>query len=228
MTFNVLWSNEDYGRIAGAIQAADPDIVAFQELRPQHLPAIQARLNGAFPYQATHPLDQFHTIGLLSRFPIESVTPLTDPPFERALLVRLRAGAHPLAVIVAHLTPTNMFDRGLAQLPTVVSERYTRRAAQARALVVAAQAAGQPTLVLCDCNLTDTSEAYATLRAGLGDSFREAGWGLGLTMLLPQTSIPAQRYDYIWHSTELVARSAQVGADGGSDHLPVVAPLTWR
>src|SRR5688572_7670691 len=76
MTFNVLWSNDDYGRIAGVLQAAGPDIVALQELRPQHLPAIQARLDAPFPYQATHPVDQFHTIGLLSRFPIDSVTPL--------------------------------------------------------------------------------------------------------------------------------------------------------
>lgn len=83
-------------------------------------------------------------------------------------------------------------------------------------------------LVLCDCNLTDTSEAYATLRAGLHDSFAEAGWGLGLTMLLSQPHIPAQRYDYIWHTDELVALSAQVGADGGSDHLLLLAQFTWR
>jgi endonuclease/exonuclease/phosphatase (EEP) superfamily protein YafD len=228
MSFNVLWSNDEYGRIADAIQAAAPDLVALQELRPQHLPAIQDWLATPFPYQAIHPVDQFHTIGLLSRFPIEAVTPLDDPPFERALRVRLRAGARPLTVIVAHLTPTNMLDRGLAQLPAVVAERYARREAQATALVSAAQENGQPTLVLCDCNLTDTSAAYATLRAGLGDSFAEAGWGLGLTMLLPQISLPAQRYDYIWHSADLVAIAAHVGVDGGSDHLPVVARFTWR
>ena len=40
------------------------------------------------PESGSHPVEQFHTIGLLSRLPIESATPLPDPPFERALLLR--------------------------------------------------------------------------------------------------------------------------------------------
>jgi vancomycin resistance protein VanJ len=97
--------------------------------------------------------------------------------------VRLRVEGQPLSVIVAHLTPTNMLDRGLAELPTVVAERYARRGQQAATLLAAARAAGQPTLALCDCNFTETSQAYATMRASLADSDAEAAWGLGLTML---------------------------------------------
>jgi endonuclease/exonuclease/phosphatase (EEP) superfamily protein YafD len=57
MTFNVLWSNRDYARIAGAIRAADPDLVALQELRPGHLPALDAELGAAYPHRAVHPID---------------------------------------------------------------------------------------------------------------------------------------------------------------------------
>jgi vancomycin resistance protein VanJ len=33
------------------------------------------------------------------------------------------------------------------------------------------------------------------------------------------------RVDYIWHTPDLVALEAWVGADAGSDHLPVLARL---
>lgn len=228
MSFNVLWSNQDYGRIAEAITVAGADIVALQELRPEHLPALQAALGEVYPYHVMLPTELYHTIGLLSRFPIEGVTSLADPPFERAMLARVRVEGRPLAVIVAHLTPTNMLDHGLARLPATVSERYTRRQQQGEALLRVVGERGEPAVVLCDCNLTDTSEAYALLRTGLVDSFAEAGWGFGHTMLLPALRLPAQRLDYIWHTPDLLPLEARVGLDGSSDHLPVVARLAWR
>lgn len=226
MSFNVLWSNQDYDRIAGAIAAVDPDVVALQELRPEHLPALRARLGAEYPYASAHPVEQFHTVGLLSRFPIEEVTVLADPPFERALLVRLAAAGRPLALVVAHLTPTQALSGGLARLPATVAERYARREQQAAALLAAVGEA-RPAVVLCDCNFTDTSEAYAIASAGLVDSFAEAGWGFGHTMLAPWVGLPAERLDYIWHTPELTALEAWVGPDGGSDHLPVAARLAW-
>jgi hypothetical protein len=38
----------------------------------------------------------------------------------------------------------------------------------------------------------------------------------------------AQRLDYIWHSSKLVALDAMVGPAGGSDHLPVLARLALQ
>jgi len=38
---------------------------------------------------------------------------------------------------------------------------------------------------------------------------------------------PTQRIDYIWHSAGLAAGTAEVGQAGGSDHLPVVARLSF-
>jgi endonuclease/exonuclease/phosphatase (EEP) superfamily protein YafD len=226
MSFNVLWSNQDYPRIAQAIRAADPDIVALQELRPGHRQAIDAELGGDYPYRAVHPVDP--SVGLLSRFPIEAATPLADPPFPRALLVRVRVSDRPLTVVAAHLTPTNMLDHGLARVPGTVAERYASRTDQVEALLVAVGAAEQPVIILCDCNLTDTSEAHARLRTGLTDSFAAAGWGLRRTMLAPGLSLPFERLDYIWYTAELRAVEAVVGQAGGSDHLPVVARLAWR
>lgn len=228
MSFNVLWTNNDYPRIAGAIRTAEADIVALQELRPGHLPALAAALGDRLPYQTVHPFDQFHTVGLLSRFPIESVTVLPNPPLTRALLVRMRVNDRPLVVIAAHLTPSLIFDQGLAQVPDRVAAHYGSRRAEVEALLATVRAVDQPTVILCDCNFTDTSEVYARMRSELTDSVAAAGWGLRRTMLAPVVAWPVQRLDYVWYTEALVAIDAVVGPAGGSDHLPIVTRLAWR
>ena len=62
---------------------------------------------------------------------------------------------------------------------------------------------------------------------GFSDSFDEAGWGLGHTMRAPLVRVPALRLDYVWHTPELRPIEARVGAEAGSDHLPVVTHLAW-
>jgi endonuclease/exonuclease/phosphatase (EEP) superfamily protein YafD len=83
-------------------------------------------------------------------------------------------------------------------------------------------------LLLCDCNLTDTSQAYAQLATFLSDSFREVGWGFGHSSFGQRAPYLAQRIDYVWHSEGLVALEAFIGPDGGSDHRPVIARLALR
>ncbi len=39
---------------------------------------------------------------------------------------------------------------------------------------------------------------------------------------------PVIRIDYIWYTRDFIARSAGLGRDAGSDHLPVVAGIDWR
>ena len=69
-----------------------------------------------------------------------------------------------------------------------------------------------------------------TVFQGLIDSFREAGFGLGLTYPLRFGSSelpPFLRIDYVWHTRELRAVDAHVMPDTGSDHLPVWVELNW-
>ncbi len=236
MSFNVLWSNDDYDRIAEVIAAADPDIVGFQELQSEHLTEINARLDVAYPYQASLASEGYHTIGLLSRFPIESMTTLDNAIFERALSVRLRVDERPLTVIVAHLIPTSIGDilhtvfdhRDISELSMMVTERFARREQHAKRLLAVVREAEEPALLLCDCNANNTSEVYAVFRSDLQDSFVEAGWGLGNTRIGPLLRTPLTRVDYVWHTSDLQAVRAWVGPDAGSDHRPVIAELAWR
>ena len=50
MTFNVLTTNKDAAAIVGAIRAANPDVVGFQELTRARKAAISAALAADYPY----------------------------------------------------------------------------------------------------------------------------------------------------------------------------------
>ncbi len=244
MSFNVLWSNQDYDAIARSIRAENPDIIGFQELRPEHLPEIQARLGNTYPYSAIHPQPDYHTVGSLSRFPIESLETFSNPPIERGLKLGLRLNNAPavsssltapveasLNLWVMHLAPNNLSDFGARGWMKRVGDRFTQRLAQVAQIETAIASSPSPnlapTVMLCDCNMTSTSQTYAQLSRIFQDSFWETGWGLGHTYVGSGT-LPLQRIDYVWHSEGIQTIEAHVASGGASDHLPVVATLRIR
>jgi endonuclease/exonuclease/phosphatase (EEP) superfamily protein YafD len=96
-------------------------------------------------------------------------------------------------------------------------------------------------VVLGDFNMTPRHPAHARLRAaGLVDAFAVAGTGSGWTLptrigrsarfdhrLQGLRLRPVARVDYIWCTPLLRPEAAWLGPDAGSDHLPVVARLTF-
>ena len=225
MTFNVLYSNQEYGGLARSIQAASPDLVGLQELTPPSAEALAGMLEADYPYSTLRPLESGRSVGLLSRYPLESVTWFKLPPLDNALHATIRLEGQRIHVFVVHLSPNNFFNYPRAEFIPLVIERYGRRAAEVTRLQEEVGPLNEPVVLLCDCNMSDTSEAYTRLQAFLRDSFREAGWGLGHTLIPPGAPFPVQRIDYVWHSAEFNAIEAKVGQEDGSDHLPVVAQL---
>ena len=82
-----------------------------------------------------------------------------------------------------------------------------------------------PLIVAGDFNMPDATVDYSRMTAHLTDSFRESGYGLGLTF--PTWSpAPLIRLDYVFHSADLRSLGAQVGtARGSSDHYPLSVEL---
>lgn len=225
MSFNVLHTNKAYGAIVKSIQAASPDIVGLQELTQTSSKAIANVLETEYPYHTLSSLEPGRSAGLLSRFPIETADWFPLPPLDIALHTTINVEGKRVHVFIVHLSPNNFFDYPLTQFIPLVIERYERRAAEVTRLQEEVADLNEPTLLMCDCNLTDTSEAYARFDAFLDDSFREVGWGFGHTLYPSAVPIPLQRVDYVWHSDHFVAVEGFVGQEGGSDHLPVVARL---
>ncbi|MBD1843630.1 endonuclease/exonuclease/phosphatase family protein [Cyanobacteria bacterium FACHB-63] len=225
MTFNILWSNQDYGKIAQMIRQTKPDLIGVQELQPNQLSNLLKAIAPDYPHYIIHPVDRFHTVALFSRLPIETAKPLPEPPIERGIQAIVRVEDQRINVLVTHLAPNNMPLLPIDQFIAETRDRYSRRAAETTYLKELVQQRSLPTVMLCDCNLTDTSEAYQQLRKQLKDSFQERGQGLGHTIFISGVPFPIQRIDYVWHSDEIETIESFVASDGGSDHLPVVATL---
>jgi vancomycin resistance protein VanJ len=224
MSFNILHSNRAYKAIAGTIQAASPDLVALQELTPTSAQEIINALEAEYPYHTLEAKNDL-SVGLLSRFPIKTVDQFPLPPLDLALHAIVNINGEHVHIFVVHLSPNNFLQYPRSQFVSLVIERYGRRATEVARLETEISDLNEPVLLMCDCNLTDTSEAYTHLDTFLIDSFREAGWGLGHTFYPPTAPFPLQRIDYVWHSDDFVAIEAFVGEDGNSDHLPIVAKL---
>jgi vancomycin resistance protein VanJ len=222
MTYNVLNSNRDFAAIAGAVTAAAPDLVGFEELTSAHWEALGPLLAADYPYQALDLGDGISDVGFVSRYPIESAEAFALPPRDLALRAVVNVNGRHVHMYVIHL-PADNFT--LSEAPAVAPGRFADRANNTAQLRAEIEAISEPVLLLCDCNLTSNSYAYRNLRAVLGDSFAEAGSGFGHTLQPLYLLLPINRIDYIWHSAAFYAQVAQVGVLGGSDHHALWADL---
>lgn len=225
MTFNLLARNRDIAAITAAIRANAPDLVGVQELTVETEAKLAQALGSSYPYHVRLPANHRAGVGLFSRYPLEEVLVYPLPPRHLSLRARVQIEGQPLHIYVVHLSPNNMLDYPLREFPSLSAARYAARAAETLQLQQVLATPTVPTILLCDCNLTETSEDYVRLEQVATDSFREASWGLGHTLRVGQVPFPVQRIDYIWHTAGVVAVDAWVGPDGGSDHLPVSAQL---
>jgi endonuclease/exonuclease/phosphatase (EEP) superfamily protein YafD len=238
MTWNIYVRNLDIDGILTTVRAQQPDVVALQELGNYQADSLDRSLQRDYPYRVLAPGGS-GGLGVWSRYPLMQVAPpegrTSGCSCQRLMLdingqrVRL-VNAHPMV-------PEYRwgFRYVLKGARPIRYPRYfsTQRQEPALAeLVAEASAGGQPLIMVGDFNTGDRQPNYWRLRQYLGDSFREAGWGFGLTYpnagkgygrgLLP----PMIRIDYIFHSPGIVARSAHTVAGAGSDHRGVVADLS--
>ena len=247
LTFNLLYGNKDLDAALAVLLDSKADILALQEIRP----AIHAHLRKTL--HAHYPYDAFSEPGGLvvySRFPIveEELLPFEPWPAQRLTLqvwsedgTNGSSGWVTLQLINAHLAPVGIFPlvQRLDIEPVLREARLRNEQVTAILETVAVNGNGKPhdasstvpTIVACDCNMTELNSTYTAMTGRLRDAYRERSWGLGHTFIVPRgfnipssVNIRAQRLDYLFHSDELVAEMAGVIREpAGSDHLPVLA-----
>ena len=228
MSYNVLFSNHAPEALAHSVISASPDVIGFQELTLQIKDSLKFSLSETYPYNT---FDMFgpQGVGLLSKYPILSANQLSFPPDDhRALHAVIDWHDQPVHVFVVHFSANNFFDNPLSQLPELARERYGQRADQITQLENELSLIDEPILLMCDCNFTDTSEAYSRLKQILSDSYRSTGWGFGHTLHPSNIPIRVQRIDYIWYSDSLIPVNSYVGLAGGSDHHPVISTFRYN
>ncbi|MFJ9674152.1 endonuclease/exonuclease/phosphatase family protein [Streptomyces sp. NPDC101221] len=210
---NVSDENPDPAGTARALARAEPDLVALEELVPPALEVYAQTLAPDYPYRVVR-----GTVGLWSKYPLSGSRPLDIKPrgIEEEWERGLRAVAHTprgdVAVHVAHLPSVRMGAGGLAS---------SRRDESAGLLGDALAAEELSRVVLLgDLNGTVDDRALDPLTARLNVAER------GLALSFP-AGFPLVRID------QVMARAGTVGAvralpATGSDHLPVLARISWH
>ncbi len=231
LSYNVGNGLAPADRLVHYLYYAEADIIGLQELSDDQASAIDDQLYDAFPYRVLHP-GGFAGKGLLSKFPIRSSESHPFADGRPDLSARLEIAGRDALIVVAHPRPPKVRMTGTTFDPVT-----TRQIQE----VVRIATAGLPSMVLGDFNMTDKQPEHRMLTAaGLIDAFHEVGRSAASfpkrvgqphrfgprtqNITLP----PVIRIDYIWYTRDFIARSAGIGRDAGSDHLPVVAGIDWR
>ena len=231
MTYNVGNGLAEAARLAAVLRQTAADVVGLQELAASQAERLTSDLVDVYPYQDLVPTG-FSGKGLLSRHPILDQQQLPFYPDRPDLRVVIDVAGRSLSVVVAHPPPPRVTPSRISFDPAAVS--------QLDALSEVALD-HPPGVLLGDLNMTPRHPLYARfVAAGLVDAFAVAGSGRGWTLprrlghasrfkhrLHGLPLRPVARVDYIWYTQGLCAEAAWLGADGGSDHLPVLARLTF-
>ena len=212
---NILFTNTDMGGIAAEIRAADPDVVALQEVSPFNLSGLEAEgLLADYPHRWVDARPDTLGTAILSRLPLEDAGQWRAGrlPMARATVV---LGPHRLRLYDVHARapfgpggPAE-WERQLAALRQVAEQ-------ETEALVLAG-----------DFNATTGHRSFRRLlAAGLRDAHLERGRRFVATWPLDMRPLPPLvQLDRVLVSDHLAVLDVREGTGRGSDHRPVVVDL---
>ncbi|MFJ9933726.1 endonuclease/exonuclease/phosphatase family protein [Streptomyces virginiae] len=210
---NVSDENPDPAGTAAALAGAAPDLIALEELTAPALPVYTQVLASRYPHHAVE-----GTVGLWSKYPLTGVRRLDIKPagIGEGWSRGLRAGATTprgeIAVYVAHLPSVRIRPSGFASQLRDESARLLGAA-------VAAEPVDRVVL-LGDLNGTVDDRGLAPVTSRMEAPRR------GFALSWP-ASFPVSRIDQVLVRSAAVADVRTLPATG-SDHLPVVARVTWH
>jgi len=229
MSYNVWGGNNKYDRIVEAIAEMEADVVGLQEVTDRIAGEIQGDLADRYPFRA---IDGGQAV--FSRYPMvrrEVLIIGDDRAPITVQLIHLDVEGTLIGILNVHTHSPQLMTSRLMGLrigyPSGFANR--RRDLEVRELMRSIEKMEGPLVVLGDFNLTDLQVVYGEMTPVLSDAHKEAGFGLGLTRTPLRGLGPALwRIDFVFYSSDLMARGTDFGAFGGSDHRPVVAELAFR
>jgi endonuclease/exonuclease/phosphatase (EEP) superfamily protein YafD len=210
-TANLRYRNREHARFVEWLRAHPADLVVVQEVTAEWAETLASQAEYPHRYLLTRP--DPYGIGVLSRWPLESVTP-----------VDLAGDGLPSLTGIAVVDGRPVRFLGLHThwpvLPSLARAR-DRSLERTTALV---RGESLPVVVLGDLNLTPYAPAFAHLleQSGLRDALAGPRWQpTWMAAFWPL----ALRIDHVLVGPGLCVAHAEVGSSIGSDHRPVVAQL---
>ncbi|KOU89372.1 endonuclease [Streptomyces sp. XY66] len=195
---NVSDENPDPAGTAAALAGAAPDLIALEELTASALPAYEQALAPRYPHHAVE-----GTVGLWSKYPLTGVRRPDIKPagigegWSRGLRAGVTTPRGEIAVYVAQLRDESARLLGAA----IAAEPVDR------------------VVLLGDLNATVDDRGLAPVTSRMQAPRR----GFALSWPAP---FPVSRIDQVLARSATVAGIRTLPATG-SDHLPVVARVTW-
>lgn len=220
LTWNLEASNHNLAGITEVLKTTRADIVALQELTPEHAAAIQSdpAVQQRYPYQMLNPHSGVSGTGLLSRLPILKMHPRPDAAPRWAQLDL--GGGRTVTVFNSH-PPRAGMDLPFGYDPS----RRDAQIATIRMRAAPMLERGESILLLGDFNITEREPAYHELTSGLQDAHALVGFGTGNSWRPPsikQVPLGLLRIDYLISSMDVTPLriSTDCTARGG-DHCIV-------
>jgi len=221
MTHNIFGLNTDMKRMAAAIFAEDPDIVALQEYFPGQTP-LDALIRSRYPYAVRCEGGKRANIGLYSKIPFDKEMSAADCPQS--------AGDQRTAHIVASFTLAN--GTHFSVLTTHFDWPFPvgRQQSELKAIEDVINGISGPLIVVGDFNSTPWSYAMKGFEAATA-LHRETRAQPTYPMMVTVPSrisrdgllhtLPFLPLDQVFERG-IAVHELHIGAPTGSDHLPVV------
>jgi endonuclease/exonuclease/phosphatase (EEP) superfamily protein YafD len=241
VTSNTLWDNAKREDMLQWLRDTDADIIFLQEISYDSAAQLET-LKDSYPYQPVSvESDEWGGNSILSRIPILSFDyiDLGVPNSMQPQCITAELNGITFAAYNIHLEWPMSSERPLKatisrfspSLGFAVGYDDSIRNLQIERLATRLQSEPYPYFMAGDFNTSDQTPSYNKLASAGIDSFREVGSGFGATwpvaavQHLPDFVPPLIRIDYVFHSDEFRALSAEPGKPMGSDHLPLFVTL---
>ena len=229
LTYNVGGGEVAPGRFTPWLDALAPDVAVFQECHDVVEPAMAALAKAGWKVEVQH------GSCLVSRHPIRKVE-VRDPKEiwkmgGSGVIVRYEVVTprRVVTVINLHLETvreglTAVMRRGWGGAAEMEANLDQRDIESALARGFANQTSG-PLIVAGDFNMPVESAIYRKHWGEVTNAFSCAGWGFGATKATRWHGI---RIDHVLLGPGWSCAGAQIGADLGLDHRPLVVDLSWQ
>lgn len=213
MLINLNAANTNTERALHSITNANPDLIILEEVTPDWAFAL-SKLAEQFPHHLVEPREDPFGIMLLSKYPLSD-----------AAIVEIGFAGLPSITANVLFPQGNVSVVATHPLPPIGAVYSEQRNAQLAALPAVVKEQSNPVLLIGDLNTTQWSPYFKQLvqESGLKDSMKGFGfqptWPAGNGL----SRIPL---DHVLHSPVIRIINRAIGADIGSDHLPVIIDFT--
>ena len=135
MAFNILVTNRDVEAIAGAVEIAQPDLIAFSELGTKMNAALAQRLGATYPYRTLNRLPgaDFGS-GIYSRWPLDDLGSLKTGLGLRSAAADVHTPDGTVRFVALHPRSTWLDTSSLDAAEASIEENFRGREAQLAAV----------------------------------------------------------------------------------------------